>query len=118
MSFKHFEQTYQSLRPSCKVSNISDVGYAGIRNTLAALMPLLQNPWINPHATLISLFLNAVMEMVHTRREGNSLPNMDRLLKYLPSPNLMKLVQENSADTLRLWDARTLVMDAERYFQE
>ena len=101
-----------------KVSNISDSGYVGIQNSLAALMPLLQSPRINQHATLISLFLNAVVEMVHNRKEGNSLPNMDRLLQYLPRPDLMKLARGNSADTMRMWDARTLVMDAENHFQE
>ncbi|PKS05121.1 hypothetical protein jhhlp_008488 [Lomentospora prolificans] len=50
------------------VSNIVDKAYLGIRRTLRALSRLLQTPDKNPHATLISVFLNTIMETV---KEGN-----------------------------------------------
>ncbi|KAI8274115.1 hypothetical protein K4K60_010030 [Colletotrichum sp. SAR11_57] len=45
-----------------EVSNISDAGYLGIHHTLDLMIPLLQSPLVNPHATLITLFMNAVDE--------------------------------------------------------
>ena len=47
-----------------KALNISDAGYMGIRATISSLAPLLQPRRVNPHATLITLFLNAVMQLV------------------------------------------------------
>ncbi|KAF4500706.1 hypothetical protein FAGAP_3069 [Fusarium agapanthi] len=45
-----------------EVSNVSDSGYPGIRLTFALMAPLLREPSINPHATLITLFMNMVDE--------------------------------------------------------
>ncbi|KAF5723855.1 hypothetical protein FMUND_1463 [Fusarium mundagurra] len=45
-----------------EVSNISDGGYLGIRSTVAMMAPLLRKPSINPHATLVTLFMNMVDE--------------------------------------------------------
>ena len=84
-----------------------------------SLGPLLQHPHNNPFATLLGLFMNAVMEIVHNRGEQKSLPGMDLLLRLLPDPvDMLKVAQGNSADTMRIWDARTLVLPAEDYFQE
>lgn len=73
---------------STQVSNISDSGYAGIHRTVGLMVPLLQGPLINPHATLITLFMNAVEETKtdQDRVSGISLhsPAVKRLLKYLP----------------------------------
>ncbi|KAJ0336226.1 hypothetical protein KNSL1_013354 [Colletotrichum chrysophilum] len=44
------------------VSNISDAGYLGIHHTLNLMIPLLQSPLVDPHGTLITLFMNAVDE--------------------------------------------------------
>ncbi|KAK4099828.1 hypothetical protein N658DRAFT_539478 [Parathielavia hyrcaniae] len=60
-----------------EVSNVTDGCNLGLRNTLTSLMPLLQPPQRNPHATLISLFLNAVMDMVTAE-----------ILEYLPVTDL------------------------------
>ncbi|KAI0515446.1 hypothetical protein F5B22DRAFT_636473 [Xylaria bambusicola] len=45
-----------------EVSNICDAGYLGIDKTLKTFGPLLCKPQVNPHATLITTFLNAVLE--------------------------------------------------------
>ncbi|KAL8672315.1 MAG: hypothetical protein Q9224_007585, partial [Gallowayella concinna] len=42
-----------------EVSNIADEAYLGLRKTLATFVPLLKKQSINPHATLLTLFLNA-----------------------------------------------------------
>ncbi|KAK1624557.1 hypothetical protein BDP81DRAFT_437802 [Colletotrichum phormii] len=47
-----------------EVSNIPDAGYLGIHRTLDLMVPLLQSPLINPHATLITLFMNTVDENI------------------------------------------------------
>jgi hypothetical protein len=71
-----------------KVSNISDGGYLGIHKIIAFMVPLLQSPLVNPHATLITLFMNAVDEgITYEERIADMLPHSPttkRLLKYLP----------------------------------
>ncbi|KAK1753835.1 hypothetical protein QBC47DRAFT_303201 [Echria macrotheca] len=100
-----------------EASNISDTCYLGIRETLARLCSLLQLPQKNPHATLITLFLNAVMEVVKMDNEQDEIPNMKLLMEYLPTPNVFSLLSRHSADMLRIWDARNLVLDVDTYFE-
>lgn len=85
-----------------KVANISDAGYVGICDTMNTLSPLLQSSRFNPHATMITLFLNAAMEMVHRYGQRDTIPNMELLMEYLPNPDVITLMQPNNADTLRL----------------
>ncbi|KAI6080278.1 hypothetical protein F4821DRAFT_273945 [Hypoxylon rubiginosum] len=59
------------------VGNICDNGYIGIESTLKTFGPLLQPSSINPHATLVTLFLNAVAEMRMMA---------DNLTPFVPSP--------------------------------
>lgn len=75
------------LTHALQVSNIADAGYMGIWRTLNCMIPLLQTPVDNPHATLITLFMNAVDENIsdaeiraHTNAQG---PTMKRILQYL-----------------------------------
>lgn len=81
-------------------------------------MPLLQPPQRNPHATLISLFLNAVMEMVkRTGGEKAIMPQVtDWVLKYLPVADFASLMNPSGAEMVRLWDARTLFLDVDKFF--
>ncbi|KAH0421179.1 hypothetical protein CcaCcLH18_13597 [Colletotrichum camelliae] len=70
-----------------EVSNISDAGYLGIHHTLDLMIPLLQSPLVNPHATLITLFMNAVdehateMERLTDMKADGTV--MKRIYKYL-----------------------------------
>ena len=52
----------QSLFDRIEVSNIIDRGYVGLERTLTTLAPWLKPADVNPHATLLGLFLNAVAE--------------------------------------------------------
>lgn len=85
------------LTHTLQVSNIADTGYMGIYWTLNCMIPLLQTPLDNPHATLITLFMNAVDENItdaeicaHMNTQD---PTMKRILQYLsfsprqPIPN-------------------------------
>ncbi|KAM0126323.1 hypothetical protein ACHAO1_010135 [Botrytis cinerea] len=71
-----------------EVANICDVGYIGI-----------------------------LMEMVNTSRNKDNISNMNLLVNYLPQPSLINLLSPNSADTVRIWDARTIVLPADDYFE-
>ncbi|KAK4206240.1 hypothetical protein QBC37DRAFT_460375 [Rhypophila decipiens] len=89
-----------------EASNISDVAHLGVGDTLSCLSPLLQLPQSNPHATLISLFLNAVLEIAK-RTGANSNPIYTKAaMKYLPIPDISSLLKSQGAETYRLWDAR------------
>ncbi|KAF5962848.1 hypothetical protein FBULB1_13786 [Fusarium bulbicola] len=71
-----------------EVSNISDEGYLGIHRTVGLMVPLLRSPVCNPHATLITLFMNLIEEnmtqwdRVHDATSTSA--TTQRLLKYLP----------------------------------
>ncbi|KAL2063905.1 hypothetical protein VTL71DRAFT_4399 [Oculimacula yallundae] len=96
-----------------EVANICDGGYIGIRNTLSLLSPFLKSPQQNVHATLITLFINAVKETVKRGDPKDETPNMRFLMKYLPLPRTPSM---NDADMLRIWDARDLALDVDRFF--
>ncbi|SPJ78857.1 uncharacterized protein FTOL_07248 [Fusarium torulosum] len=59
-------------RIEARASNITDSYYLGIDNTIITLAPLLREIQANPHATLITLFMNAVHELM---ARGIHLPN-------------------------------------------
>ncbi|KAH7164939.1 hypothetical protein DER46DRAFT_684869 [Fusarium sp. MPI-SDFR-AT-0072] len=67
------------------VSNISDGGYLGVHRTVALMAPLLRAPSINPHATLITLFVNMVEEhSAHEDKVESLKTSSERVFKYLP----------------------------------
>ncbi|KEY72821.1 hypothetical protein S7711_04410 [Stachybotrys chartarum IBT 7711] len=98
-------------------ANIADAGYVRIGKTLSLLSSLLQSPRQNPHATLITVFLNAVWEIYKMGADSNGLPNARLLMEYLPIQG-ERALSPNSADMLRIWDARSQTMDADKYFNE
>lgn len=69
-----------------QVSNISVGGYLGVQRTLAILSPLLQERTENPHATLITLFMNAVGEVAHSVKPSHNdiMFRMRKVRAYLP----------------------------------
>ncbi|KAL2835295.1 hypothetical protein BDW59DRAFT_177240 [Aspergillus cavernicola] len=100
-----------------EVSNITDAGYVGTRETLRLLSPLLQPPHENAHATIISTYLNAIMEMVNLGDEEDKTPDTDLLMKYLPEIEIFSLLRPESADSLKVWDARKTVLDRDKSFE-
>ncbi|KAL2128172.1 hypothetical protein VTI74DRAFT_9548 [Chaetomium olivicolor] len=116
------------------VSNISDSGYLGIHHTIAFMPPLLQGPLVNPHATLITLFMNAVDENTTDEdRIADLAPHsstMERLLKYLPrkgmpasqfDPELMKLyfscdIVANHEHVFDLFVKNFMLSEAAKFF--
>ncbi|KAJ5210551.1 hypothetical protein N7491_010358 [Penicillium cf. griseofulvum] len=100
-----------------EVSNITDAGYLGTRETLRLLSPLLQPPQENSHATIISAYLNAIMEMVNQGNDRDQTPNMDLLMQFLPDVDIFSLLRPESAQSLKFWDARTIVIDRHKFFE-
>ncbi|RKL09244.1 hypothetical protein BFJ68_g9189 [Fusarium oxysporum] len=54
----HLDESFDRI----DVSNISDSGYLGAHRTVALRAPLLRVPPTNPHAILITLFMNLIDE--------------------------------------------------------
>ncbi|KAL4922141.1 hypothetical protein BDW62DRAFT_217950 [Aspergillus aurantiobrunneus] len=71
-----------------EVSNISDAHWFGIHRTLNAFVPFLQHPKDNPHATLVTLFMNAIAETLDKDKfydlPRRSLHTTRRVLRYIP----------------------------------
>lgn len=99
------------------MANICDGGYMGIWGTLFLLSPLLQPTKQNPHATFITLFINAVKKAVKWSHPNDEVPNLVKITRYLPSPQLFPSLLMNDLDMLRTWDARDLVLDVDEYFK-
>ena len=91
-----------------------DEAYIGIENTISTFLPLLEPTGVNRHATLITLFLNAVKEM--TKRAGDTIPNPEHSFGFLPTPQLGRVRWDIDADFTRIWDARDMTSDVEEHF--
>lgn len=108
-----------------EVSNIADEGYLGLSTTLRTFAPLLKDRTLNPHATLITLFLNACE--LSDRAMGNDLSpavlhtRMNRVKAYL---NVVpwqfpaaRADRETSAEVMRFMAAKDLVRDYDVIFE-
>ncbi|KAJ0168197.1 hypothetical protein CTA2_8707 [Colletotrichum tanaceti] len=73
-----------------EVSNISDACYLGTHRTLHDMVPLLQSPAVNPHATLITLSMNVVEENLTILERYAGLvadgPTWRQIQRYMPLP--------------------------------
>ncbi|KAF2174400.1 hypothetical protein K469DRAFT_756748 [Zopfia rhizophila CBS 207.26] len=99
-----------------EVSNISDGGYLGIAKTLWIFGRLLDSPHDNPHATLVTLFMNTVDEIANGKKEALSLKaEMMRLVQYLPPQGLS--FSEGDPWMVNMLSARPLVRDVENFFE-
>lgn len=98
------------------MSNISDDCYLGIARTLDLCRPLLQKHSDNSHATIITLFMNAVVEAVQSTppSRGESISILQRVARYLP-PNSPRHFDYDSA-TIKYVSAHDLLRDNEKYF--
>ena len=56
------------------------------------------------------------MEMTKMAGEADAMPDFEFLARYLPeSLNIVKMLRQG-ADVYKVWDSRTLALDAEYYF--
>ncbi|KAI6349206.1 hypothetical protein MCOR25_010692 [Pyricularia grisea] len=100
-----------------KVANISDCGYLGPHLTVGIMAPMLQEPAVNPHATLITLFINAVNEnMTEQDRMETAISNhlSKILVEYLPP--IKPPIGKYDPGLIKFVSARDLVIGYEQYF--
>jgi hypothetical protein len=75
------------------------------------MVPFLQGPLVNPHASLITLFMNAVDEAMTEQDTLASMaphnPTTQRLYKYLPSRG--RLTSPFDPELIRVSFARDIV---------
>ncbi|KAI0849407.1 hypothetical protein F5Y00DRAFT_269392 [Daldinia vernicosa] len=95
IKFDLFQGDARSLQLDAKkfdridVGNITDMYYLGIGETLEKFGPLLQPTTINRHATLITLFLNAIREINMMKKAGkfpqdNKEDHREKVFQYMP----------------------------------
>jgi hypothetical protein len=101
------------------VSNICDQAYLGFASTLAVFSPLLENPVVNPHATLITLFMNAVEEEFMNCGDDNNVNVIMKEMKLVTEyagypPN----VSTNDPNLMQLLLAKPLVREKEKYLEK
>ncbi|KAK8070351.1 hypothetical protein PG997_010554 [Apiospora hydei] len=70
-----------------ETSNIADVTYLNPVGAVGLIGPLLKPPSVNPHATLITLFMNAIHEMKPARSNPSDLLNTVRQAAGYLSPS-------------------------------
>jgi hypothetical protein len=56
------------------------------------------------------------MEMVNMGTQQDQTPDINALLKYLPQKLETLFLSPEGAAMYRIWDARSLVLDREKYF--
>ncbi|KAF5534428.1 hypothetical protein FPHYL_13431 [Fusarium phyllophilum] len=78
-----------------EVSSISDKFYLGVNMTVAMMAPLLRSSTVNPHATLVTRFMEAIQENMTSDDRVGPRPGSDKhnemvtlLENYLPEPVL------------------------------
>jgi len=57
------------------------------------------------------------MEMVIQSDSRDQTPNVDLLTGFLPDIDLFSLLRPESAQSLKFWDARTIVLDRHKFFE-
>ncbi|KAF2141159.1 uncharacterized protein K452DRAFT_272970 [Aplosporella prunicola CBS 121167] len=113
----HWAETQDDIQlfDRIEVSNIADKCYLGIRKCLNTFAPLLKPITENPHATLVTLFLNAVNEMESRPDTTQTLwREMGRLMAYFPENRLAK--NKRGAETIKLTAALDLLRDFDGLF--
>ncbi|KAI1469074.1 uncharacterized protein F4812DRAFT_457619 [Daldinia caldariorum] len=98
-------------------SNLADVCYLGIDETLKAFSPLIERKTVNPHATLITLFSEAIFDIQVLKQVG-ILP-LDN-----PEEQLVKVLRfksefrpPNALNVINVVMAAPLVQDMNKDFQ-
>lgn len=76
---------------------------------------LLKSPAVNPHATLITLFMNAVSEMITEQDERETVQgDIKQVWKYMPPSPLLHSRYDAAAIVMDV--GRTQVRDNDKYF--
>ncbi len=118
-TFKLIPSSIVLTSGSLQVANVSDRAYLGPGVTLTHLSPLLRLKAENPHATIITLFLNAVHEMRTEEVERSSITeDMKKAAKYLPPLTMADISRGKSSTVIiRMVEARMMFWDYDSLFQ-
>lgn len=106
-----------------EVSNIVDECYLGLEKTLLTFTSLIKAPNINPHAVLITLFLNAceiAERMMGDRMSGvEQKKQIDRITRYIhfDTRDLMKAMNPASPEISKFMAAKDLVRDYDKIWE-
>ncbi|KAF4990604.1 hypothetical protein FGRMN_8363 [Fusarium graminum] len=111
-------QVQDHLFDRIEVSNISDQGYLGIHQTVGIMSPLLRAPSVNPHATLVTLFMNLVDENM-TQQDQVAEATMGsvstkRLLRFIPPDH--PPISRHDPDIIKFAYARDWVRNYDHIF--
>ena len=84
--------------------------------TAASMGPLLQQPGVNCHATLVTLFLNAVYEVYQRFKNDPKIvaSELKRVLQYRPPKSLRRSVHD--AESVMNIAGTDSVRDGDKYF--
>lgn len=107
-----------------QTSSIADRRYLGPGETLRLLMPMLQNPSANPHATLITLFMTGEYEMFKTcweKEKPDTAVDEATLSEYQRAAQYMGLTEDDLANktprAAMIAKAISCVRDGDPYFK-
>lgn len=116
-----------NVLPTCprfdrvEVANMTDLPYLGLNTTLTVCGPLLKSPDENPHATLITMFMNAAelaerdLGQVYTRRQMK--PGMEKARKFMPiTPDMLVPNTSGAPAAIRMACAHNLFRDYDGLF--
>lgn len=95
-----------------EVSNIVDMAYLGLDDTLRLMQPLLKMS--NPKAALIALFMNAVPTVAKQYEMSNLGKRMKDVARYLP----VSIPSRDDPEFLRMSAAMDLLDPVELYFSK
>lgn len=90
------------------------MSYMGIDPTLAYFGPLLKPALENPHATIITLFLNAIESM----RDDACNLDVGHGARYMPQSAQAAVSNRRGVDAIRILSASQLFADHSNYFAE
>lgn len=127
----HFELSsydVKELRPShngkydrIEASGLSDSRWLGTQQTLEALCPLLKSPEVNPYATLITTYLDAITDAIITDDSDEAKKisvHMPVIFEYMENRIQPERFHKNpqGAELTRFWDCRVLLMNGTKFF--
>ncbi|KAF8860575.1 hypothetical protein BDZ45DRAFT_619601 [Acephala macrosclerotiorum] len=98
-----------------EVSNITDLCHLGPAATLSTFGPMLKRKAQNPYATLITLFINAVHEVITPLDEaGNMQADLKKVMRYIPIHN--ERLDTTSPQFYKVLEARMMFRDFDELF--
>ncbi|SMR64258.1 unnamed protein product [Zymoseptoria tritici ST99CH_3D1] len=100
-----------------EVSNTSDSAYIGVPRMIEHLAPLLQPRSVNPHATLIMLFMKAIFEAPSLLARGDHYEAEHELLKKY-KPGLSQYTAWFDVNLMMNFLASFMFLDMDKFFDE